>query len=88
MQPVLWPRAIVPTKQRRALDATDDGDETEAEEVIEMMPARLSQCPNTLFDLGDTGKCTHFPYLMFSILKLKSDHIIQKINLTSIFYFI
>ena len=38
--------------------------------------------------LGDTGKCTHFPYLMFSILKINSDHIIEKINFMSIFYFI
>ena len=41
-----------------------------------------------LFSLGDTGKCTHFPYLMFSILKINSDHIFEKINLISIFYFI
>ena len=30
---------------------------------------------------GDTGKCTHFLYLMFSIIKIISDHIIEKINL-------
>ena len=28
---------------------------------------------------GDTGKCTHFPYLMFSIIKINSDHIIEKL---------
>jgi len=28
--------------------------------------------------LGDTGKCTHFPYLIFSILKINLDHIILK----------
>ena len=50
LQPVLRPRAMIPRRQRRALD-TSDGDETEAEEVIERMPARLSRCPKTLFDL-------------------------------------
>ena len=38
--------------------------------------------------LGDTGKCTHFPYLMFSIIKIISDHIIEKIHLIFLFYFI
>ena len=28
--------------------------------------------------LGDTGKCTHFPYFMFSIQKINSNHIIGK----------
>ena len=37
---------------------------------------------------GDTGKCTHFPYLMFPIIKIISDHIIEKINLILVLYFI
>ena len=37
---------------------------------------------------GDTGKCIHFPYLMFSIIKMISDHIIEKINLILVLYFI
>ena len=41
---------MIPTRQRTALDASD-GDETEAEEVIGRMQARLSRCPKTLFDL-------------------------------------
>ncbi len=50
LQPVLRPRAMIPRRQRRALDISD-GEETEAEAVIERMPARLSRCPKTLFDL-------------------------------------
>ena len=37
---------------------------------------------------GDTGKNTHFPYLMFSIIKIISDHILEKINLILVLYFI
>ena len=34
----------------------------------------------TFIGLGDTGYCTHFPYLMFSFMKINSDPIIEKIN--------
>ena len=37
---------------------------------------------------GDTGKCTHFPYLMFSIININSDHIIEKVNLILVLCFI
>ena len=37
---------------------------------------------------GDTGKCIHFPYLMFSIIKMISDHIIEEIYLILVLYFI
>ena len=38
--------------------------------------------------LGDTGKCTHFPYLIFSIIKIISDHVIEKntFNFSFIFH--
>ena len=44
---------MVTRRQRRALDASDDDDdeEIEAEEVIERIPAWLSRCPKTLFDM-------------------------------------
>ena len=51
LQPALRPRGMAPRMQRKSLNASDDGDETEAEMVIERMPTRLSRCPKTLFDL-------------------------------------
>ena len=35
---------------------------------------------NIRYRLGDTGNCSNFPYLIFSILKLNSDCIIRKKN--------
>ena len=45
-----------------------------------VLEQKVLTCKNQIFFLqqGDTGKCTHFPYLMFSIIKIISDHIIEK----------
>ena len=49
LQPVLRPGAMV-HRQRGLLEVRVDSGEEE-EETIERMPAKLSQCPKTLFDL-------------------------------------
>ena len=56
-----------------------------------VLEQKVLTCKNQIFFLqqGDTGKCTHFPYLMFSIIKIILDHIIEKkIHLILVLYFI
>ena len=70
----------------------DDGGET-IWMILEVAADKLTSLFNLstflLFDsLEEMGKCAHFPFLMFSILKINSDHIIEKTNLISIFYVI
>ena len=53
MQPVLRPSSMIPDRRRQRLQEEQQSDEEQQSEteVIERMPARLSRCPQILFDL-------------------------------------